>query len=229
MSSKPNPTPQPNDDEIPVPAPAKSFAENPPLAPNIEDQIREFWDRNSRTIYTVLIVVLVGILAKGGYDYFLEVREAGIAREYNTAATSDQLRRFAGEHGDHALGGVANLRLADEAYSNSKYADAVALYDKAATALRDGPLGGRARLGAGVARLLAGQGAEGERALAALSTDATQLKTVRAEAAYHLGSHLIATGKKDEGIKALDQAAGIDATSTWAERALARKDAAAAL
>src|SRR5688572_20537316 len=145
---------------IPPKSPSPANPENAPLAPSFEDQLREFWIKYSKPILVLVVLLLLAVLAKGGYEYWKQEQEKGIASDYNRATTNDQLRAFANENPDHQLGGAASLRLADDAYSNGKYSDAVTLYDKAAAVLKDGPLGGRAHLGAALCRILAGQNAE---------------------------------------------------------------------
>ncbi|WP_404424828.1 tetratricopeptide repeat protein [Nibricoccus sp. IMCC34717] len=221
MSSQPKDSKEPIEPEIVASAP--KFAENPPLAPSMEDQLREWWFRNSRSVYAVIIVVFVAIIAKGSWEIWQDQQEKKVGRAYNAAATNDQLKSFIAANPDHVLAGVAALRLGDDAYSNSKYNDAVAHYDRAAATIKDGPFGGRARLGAALSRLLAGQQADGESRLKAILNDTAQLKGIRAEAAYHLGSAALEAGRKDEANTFLDQASAIDPGSAWAQRALMRK------
>ncbi|MDX2185877.1 MAG: tetratricopeptide repeat protein [Opitutaceae bacterium] len=221
MSSPSNePKPQ-NEPEIPASSP--SFAPNPPLAPSLEDQMREFWYRNKTTIFAVLAVVLLAILGKGGYDAWQDYQEREVGKAYNAAATNDQLKAFINANPGHVLAGVAALRLGDEAYSNSKYAEAAAQYDRAADIIADGPFGGRARIGAALSRVLSGQASDGEARLKALAGDTAQLKAIRAEAAYHLGSLAKDAGRTEEANAFLDQAAAIDPGSAWAQRAVMRK------
>lgn len=208
---------------IPPNSPSPANPQNAPLAPSFEDQLREFWIKYSKPIMAAVVLLLLAVLAKGAYEYWQQQREKEIAATYNRATTNDQLRTFANENASHVLGGAAFLRLGDDAYSNGKYSDAVALYDKAAAALKEGPLGARAQLGSALCRILAGQASEGEQALNRIASDANQLKAVRAEAAYHLGTIAMDAGRKEDAAKFFDQASSIDPSSFWAQQAQLQK------
>jgi predicted negative regulator of RcsB-dependent stress response len=193
-----------------VPHPVDSFAE----------KLHQFWQRNSSAIQIGCVLVLVGILAKGAYDYYARQHENDIERAYALAGTPDQLKVFAAAHEGHALAGVAWLTLADDAFKAGNYAEALANYDKALPVLKDNPLAGRIKLGAAMARLLSGQTAEGESALNQIADDANQLKGLRVEAAYQLASHAAAAGKGEDVQKYTEKLMQIDGTSVWAQRAM---------
>ena len=189
------------------------------LAPTFEDRLRLFWEQNSRTIMVVCSIVLVAIVAKGGYEILSAQREKGIAAEYASAISDAQLKAFAASHADHVLGGLAELRLADQAYAAGNYSDARAFYAKASGALKNSTFGQRARLGGAICAVQAGSAAEGEAALKLIAADLALAKLVRAEAAYHLASLAAASGNSAEAIRFIEQVASIDLEGQWAERA----------
>lgn len=189
--------------------------------PSFEDKLRAFWARNSTAVIAMCVLIFVGILAKGGWDYFAEQKEEGVKKEFTAAtATPEKLKAFAAAHRGHVLTGVAQLTLADQAYVAGKTVDAVAGYEAAVTLLKNGPLAGRAQLGLAMARLQSGKVAEGETALKALANDAGQLKGVRAEAAYQLTSLAADAGRADDVKKFADQLTQIDPSSPWMQRAM---------
>lgn len=155
------------------------------LAPSFEDRLQIFWEKNSRTVVTVLVVVVVAIVAKGAFSYLAAQRERAIAAEYAAAATTAQLQAFAQAHPAAPLAGAAHLRLADEAYAAGSYATAKVDYAAASKLLGSDPLATRARLGAAVSLLQAGD-ASATVALQELANDTTLPGPVRAETAYHL-------------------------------------------
>jgi predicted negative regulator of RcsB-dependent stress response len=193
-----------------VPHPVDSFAE----------KLHQFWQRNSSAFLIGCILVLVGIFARGGYEYYAQQHEKGIGQEYALAGTPDQLKAFAAAHEGHALAGVAWLTLADDAFKAGNYAESVADYDKALPTLKDNPLAGRIKLGAAMARLQSGKAAEGESALNQIADDANQLKGLRVEAAYQLASHAAEAGKGEDVQKYTAKLMQIDNTSVWAQRAM---------
>ena len=191
------------------------------VALSLEDRLHQIWKNHSRTIIAACVLVLIAILAWGGWDLAAGQREAGIEKDYEAASTSDKLKAFAAANAGHPLAGLAQLRLADEAYTVGKYADSLASYDSAAATLKSGPLAARARLGSAMAELGLGKTTEGEAALKQISADAAQLKGLRAEATYHLASLAAESGRTADVVKLSDTLMQIDPSSPWTQRGLA--------
>jgi hypothetical protein len=189
------------------------------LAPTFEDRLRIFWEKNSRAVLAACALVLVVILGKGAYEYMAAQRERAIAADYGAATTDDQLKAFVAAHGDHVLGGLAQLRLADQAYSAGNYAEAREAYGKASGILKNDAFGQRARLGAAISAVQAGATAEGETALKQISADLALGKLVRSEAAYHLAALAAKAGNTAEAIRMIEQTTVIDPDGHWADRA----------
>lgn len=191
------------------------------VAPSFEDRLRLFWQRNSKAVTGVLIAVFIAIVAKGGWEALAAQNEQETQQAYAKASSSSELKAFVAAHPGHALTGAAQLRLADEAYADSKYADAATLYDQATPSLPAGPLASRARLGSAMAKMLSGKAAEGETALKAFVADTKEIKAFRAEAAYHLASDAISKGKLDDVKTYAEQLTQIDPMSPWTQRVMA--------
>jgi hypothetical protein len=192
----------------------------PVAAESFEYRLHKFWEKYANAVYMFCALVLIAIIGKGGYDFYSVRHENEIGAEYAAASTNEKLKAFAVSHSGHQLAGVARLRLGDEAYGNGSFTQAATEYQAAADVLKTGPFAGRARLGNAMAKLQAGQTAEAESQLKQLSTDATQMKAVRAEAAYQLASAAVGAGRNDDAIKYLDQVMTIEQGGTWAQRAL---------
>ena len=191
------------------------------IAPSFEEQLQAFWKRNSTVVIGVCVVILLGIVAKGGWDYVAGQKEEGVKQEYAAAtATPEKLKAFAAAHPGHVLAGVAQLTLADQAYAAGKPAEALAGYEAAVAALKSGPFAARAQLGLAIVKLQSGKVAEGETALKAIAADMAQLKGLRAEASYQLASLALEAGKPDDVKKFTDQLMQIDPASSWAQRAM---------
>ena len=195
--------------------------DNAPLHPaeTFGVQLQMFWAKNRTAILIGCAVVLAAILGKGGYEMYVEQREAGIANEYAAARTSDKLKAFTTAHPTHLLAGAAWLRLADEDYTAGRFAEASANYAKALPLLKEFPLQGRARLGVAVSKLQAGQVTEGVAALKLIAESAAELKSLRAEAAYLLTSQAASAGNAADVQKYADMLDQIDGQSAWAQRA----------
>ena len=184
-----------------------------------EDKAQLFWEKNRKMLLGLCVLILLGILAKGGWDYLARQKELDIEKAYAGASTPEQLRTFAAAHPNHTLGGIAQLRIADEAYETGKSADAVAGYDKAIATLKTGPLAARARLGRALAKAQSGKAAEAAAELKQIADDKSQFKALRAEATYHLTSLAVEAGDAAEAQKMVDQLNQIDPMGAWAQRA----------
>lgn len=186
----------------------------------LEDKLHQFWQKNRMIVLGLCALVLLAILGKGGWESYQRSQEDQVEKAYADATTSEQLKSFVAAHPDHELSGIAELRIADEAYTAGKSADAQAAYDKALSILKDGPLATRALLGRGLAKVQAGKTSEGTEDLKQLANDTKQLKTARAEAAYQLASLAADAGNSADVQKYVDQLNQIDPASSWARRAM---------
>jgi hypothetical protein len=110
--------------------------------------------------------------------------------------------------------------MADEAYKAGKSADALAGYDQAIAALKQGPLAARAQLGRAMAKVQAGKTAEAITDLKQLADDKNQLKAIRSEAAYDLTSLAVEAGNATDAQKYVDQLMQIEPMSPWTQRGM---------
>lgn len=195
------------------------------VAPSFEDRLRLFWQKNSKVVTVVLIVILLAIAAKEGWEYLAAQRDRELGQTYAAATTPAQVKSFAAANPQHPLGGVAHLRMADDSYAEGHYSDAIADYEQAAAILKTGPLASRARLGQAMAKLLAGRTADAEAALKAFAADSKEVKAYRAEAMYHLASLAVSSGKVADVKTYSDQLMQLDPTSPWTQRALTLRSA----
>ncbi len=190
------------------------------IAPGFEDRVQMFWEKNSKLIVTGILVVAAIIIGRGVLNHLAEQRQLAIQAEFAAAADNATLNTFAAEHPDHTLAGVAHLRLADEAYAAGDYTAAVTAYDQALKPLEGTPAHGRARIGAAVARIQAGQTTDGEAALARIADDENVVGAARAQAAYHLAVIARSAENIEEAIRRADQASLLSANSIWSQQAM---------
>jgi predicted negative regulator of RcsB-dependent stress response len=188
------------------------------VAPSFEDRLRIFWEKNTKLITGILVVILVAIAGKGAWEYLQNQKQRDIEQAYGAATTPAQIKAFAEANPDHQLAGVAHLRMADEAYVANSFADALKSYEQAASILKSGPLASRARLGAAMSKL---QSTGADNDLKTFAADAKETKAFRAEAYYHLASEA-ASKKNAADLKAYsDQLMQLDPASPWTQRILA--------
>jgi hypothetical protein len=184
------------------------------------DKLHTFWEKNGKAVLAFCGLVILGVLAKGLWEYMARQRELGVEQAYAAATTPEQLKTFAAAHPDHSLGAIAQLRMADEAYTAGKFAEAISGYDQALGVLKTGPLAARVQLGRAMARIMSGKTAEGTADLKQLLEDANQLKAIRVEAGYHLASLAAEARNSEEVQKLSDRLIQIDPSSLWSQRAL---------
>ncbi len=187
-----------------------------------EDKLQLFWDKHRTLIIVACVLIAVAIVGKGVWDRMQVAKQEEIGKRYAAATTTEQLRSFSAAHTGHTLAGVAQLRIADEAYAAGKYADAIAGYESALVVLTDGPLGARARLGRAAAKLQSGKTAEATAELKAIADDAKAPKAARGEAAYHLTGLAVEAGNATDAQKYVDQLTQLDPDprSPWTGRAM---------
>lgn len=195
-------------------------AVNESTAVTFEEKLNLFWKKYRTAILALCAIGVAAILGKGAWEYLQGQKEAEIGSAYAAATTTEQLKSFSAAHPDHPLSGIAQLRMADEAYTAGKSADAIAGYEKAAAVLKNSPLGARAQMGRALAKVQAGKAAEATNELKQLVNDQNQLKAIRTEAGYHLMSLAVEAGDNTEAQKYSDQVMQIDPGSDWTRRAL---------
>ncbi|MSU51529.1 MAG: hypothetical protein EXS37_20975 [Opitutus sp.] len=213
MSATPStPTPAGDDRNL--------VAVDPVTALTFEDHLHLFWKKNRNAVFVFCGLVIVAIAGREGWEYMAQQKELEVEKAYAAATTPEQLKSFAAAHSSHTLGGIAQMRMADDAYKAGKSADALTGYDLACTILKEGPLVARAQIGRALAKLQAGKTAEGSGDLRKLVDDANQLKAIRAEGAYHLTSLSVEAGNAADAQKYVEQLMQIDAASQWTQRAM---------
>jgi len=192
-----------------------------PLASQVDwtDRALLWWDDNRRMVGMSVAALLVAIVGWQSYLYVQDRREKGVQDTYAVLVEPADLLAFAQAHANHPLGGTAYLKLADQAYTAERFAEAAERYAEAAKILAATPFGDRARLGHGMAQLRAGKHAEAAQSLEALREDAKAAVSIRAEAAYQLAVHRWETGKAAEAKTLLVWVTQLEDAGFWAQRA----------
>src|SRR5688572_4825720 len=92
---------------------------------SFEDKLQLFWKRNRTMVLGLCVAIVIVILAKGGWDYYARQKDLDIEKAYASATSTEQLKAFIAAQPNHVLGGIAQLRIADEAYAAGKSDDAI--------------------------------------------------------------------------------------------------------
>lgn len=193
-----------------------------PIQPEFELTVQAFWEKNRRFLLVVCAVALVAVIGREVWASMAASREQDVRAAYTRAADRpEQLASFAKANEGHALAGLAFLRIADQRFAANDYRGAQENYTKAAAALQNAALLGRARVGAAMSQLNAGDKAAAEAALKAVGADTTLAKGVRAEATYHLASLAREAGNAAEVSRLVGEIGKIDPAGVWSQRATA--------
>ncbi len=194
----------------------------PAIEPGFEVSAQVFWEKNRSLILLVCAVALLAIIGREGWQYYTAQHEQSVRDDYaRVAERPEQLAAFAGANAGHVLAGVAYLRIADAKYAAADFRAAVENYNKAAASLTNPALQGRAKLGAAMSQLNGGDKTAGEAALKAIGAEATLLKSVRAEAIYHLTTLAYEAGNSAEVSRLVTEVGRVDASGIWSQRATA--------
>lgn len=206
-----------DDQKLPSPqdtAPNQAVQSELPPDADVEERFNDFWKRYGPSIFAVIALVAVLTVGYEIYGYMQERKTERLANTYAELESSADKLEFAQAHGKTALGGLAYLELADEAYAAANFTDATSRYQAANEALRGTPLSGRARLGAAIAQLRQGD----QTALALLdqlARDPSVLGSIRGEAAYLLATAYWEREDFDQIRRAIDLLATIEGAGVW--------------
>ena len=214
--SKSNPTPSaPSGDDRNLVTAEESVA-----APDLEENVRQFWEKNRSMIMAVSAVIILAILGRHGWQWMQDGKIAAEREAFAAVSTDGERKAFAADHSGSQLGGVALLEVADNAFKEGRWDDAIAAYDSAGEVLADGVLGSRIRLGRAMAQLKKDDSAGGQSALRDIANDLGAARAVRTEAAYHIASIAAANSDADGLAELVTQINSIDPASSYAQRVL---------
>jgi hypothetical protein len=184
-------------------------------SPDIDETLQSFGKKYGAVAAIAALLVLAFYLGREGWNYLAAQKEAGVQSEYAAAHTPEQMKAFVAAHPDHALAGLTDLQLADQAYTAGQSAAALSGYQEAARVLKDPALKARAVIGAAMVQIGMGQTAEGQAALRKLLDDGSQLPVIRAQAGYQLAALAASTGQADEVQRIQAQLIQIDKDGPW--------------
>jgi len=187
---------------------------------DFEQQLQLFWKNNRGIVLGFVGLVFLIILGRFGWDAHLTGQEADVQQAFAMAETDAQLRAFVADHPGHVLSGVAQLRLADEAYAAGNFNDAAVAYAAVSSTPLEAPLSDRARLGKAMADIGAGRADAGASALEGLANDTGVLEAIRAESLYQLLSLAHSQGRTQDVASYSSRLLQLAPLSAWTQRAL---------
>lgn len=213
--SKSNETPStpPGDDPNVVASAESAAASN-----DLEEVVQQFWEKNRNLLMALAAVILLSIIGRNGWAAYQAGQIESTREEYAAADSASAKQAFAADRAGTALAGVALLEVADTAFAEGRYAEAISNYDAAEAELVGTPLHDRIALGRAMSEVLSGQTDAGKTGLQSVANDPSVAIAVRGEAIYHL-SALAAENNNLEELEALaTQVEAVTPGSNWAQR-----------
>lgn len=207
--------------------PSTPAGESPKVAPaesgaprfTLEEKVQIIWAKHRGAIIGVCVgLILAVVIVEWVKDYRVSQREKlGVA--FGAADTPEKLRAFANEHDDSRMGGLAWLKLADQAFEAGRFSEASGNYEKAAARLSGDAFGARATYGQAMSDLAAGNKAKGEGLLRTIAADTKAPKSLRAEVSYQLAVLAKDAGRIDEARKLIGEVEVLDPAPYWVREA----------
>lgn len=184
------------------------------------DRIWLLWERKKGHFITAGLIIVLVVAGYFAVDYIRAHAHNSMQEAYAQAQGEPaELAAFAAEHPKTALGGVAFLQLADEAYESGAFAKAAELYGQAQTGLSQTALLGRTLLGRGIALARDGQTEEARKQLGSLVENTAVLGALRGQAAFDLIVLETNAGQKAAAEAWLKRVREIPGAGIWAEQA----------
>ena len=111
-----------------------------------------FWEAHWKKFVAALVVVVLGILAAGGWAYHRASQASASAALYASAVTPDQWREVASSYPGSLAAGNAQLRIASALRGEGKMDEAVVVLEQFTSAQPEHPMAGAAWLTLGEIR-----------------------------------------------------------------------------
>ena len=215
MASNRKDRPKPGDEQETFQKLDEAYAES-----NMEDQLLVYWNRHKSMLLigiAAAIVLLLGIqLSKWWAQKSVVDRGEAYA-----SATDDGLKEaFADKYSNTDLGGIAYMELADQAYSEGEFDNAVPLYEKAFAAFDLVQFRQRAHLSLAISRLQAGDKAVAIKDLESVGSNENYPDVTRAEAFYHLSVVDWEDGNFESMFQRHNQVEELESPGNWLSKAL---------
>ena len=182
-----------------------------------EEQISAYWEKNQSSILTAIAIAAIVIVGFQGYKIMQAQAEEELQSAYREASDAGSLDAFIDSYSETTLAGFAALESAHLAYAEEDYATALELYEKAARALPENPMLGKARLGIAFSHYQI-DSAKGLSLLDSLLADSTLLDSVRAEAAYVLAAHAKTEGDLEKAKSYAEMVQSFENAGSWSFR-----------
>ena len=172
---------------------------------SIEDRISMYWMENKGFISSCILVLALFITGFNGMRMYQSHAESTLQIAYAKALANETIADFAQANSKKDLGGLAALKVADQAYSAKEFEKALNFYSIASNALATNFLAGRSLLGQAFANFYMGNEETALAQLANIAANSDLAEAARAEAAYHLAVEADVAHRSEEYDKYIAQ------------------------
>lgn len=188
---------------------------------SFESFLFDAWYRYRRYIAIGIMGIVLLIIGVQGVKLYYSYHVKQLQKEFLEAASNGKELEFATENAGEPLAGFIFLKEADKVYQEKQYSEAIAFYDKAATAFKGTPFQGRALMGSAFANIYSGEHEKGKMILEDLANDTKIAQAYRAQALYQLT--LLAVQEKDfkQAQEYINHISGLSMGGIWTKKAMA--------
>ena len=188
---------------------------------SIEDRISMYWMENKGFISSCILVLALFITGSNGMRMYQSHAESTLQIAYAKALANETIADFAQANSKKDLGGLAALKVADQAYSAKEFEKALNFYSIASNALATNFLAGRSLLGQAFANFYMGNEETALAQLANIAANSDLAEAARAEAAYHLAVEADVADRSEEYDKYIAQIQASPIATQWQQRVAA--------
>ena len=185
---------------------------------SIEDRISIYWMGNKGFISSCILLLALFIIGFNGVRMYQSHAESTLQIAYAKALANETIADFAQANSKKDLGGLAALKVADQAYSAKEFEKALNFYTIAAEALATNFLAGRSLLGQAFANFYMGNEETALAQLANIAANSDLAEAARAEAAYHLAVEADVADRSEEYDKYIAQIQASLIATQWQQR-----------
>ena len=185
---------------------------------SIEDRISMYWMENKGFISSCILVLALFITGFNGMRMYQSHAESTLQIAYAKALANETIADFAQANSKKDLGGLAALKVADQAYSAKEFEKALNFYSIASNALATNFLAGRSLLGQAFANFYMGNEETALAQLANIAANSDLAEAARAEAAYHLAVEADVADRSEEYDKYIAQIQASLIATQWQQR-----------
>ena len=188
---------------------------------SIEDRISMYWMENKGFISSCILVLALFITGFNGMRIYQNHAESKLQIAFAKAIANETIADFAQANSKKDLGGLAALKVADQAYSAKEFEKALNFYSIASDALATNFLAGRSLLGKAFANFYMGNEETALAQLANIAANSDLAEAARAEAAYHLAVEADVADRSEEYDKYIAQIQASPIATQWQQRVAA--------